>query len=88
MTRNADGINWTSNLTMGSSFVSNSFPLAYKNFNQVGNLHFRSTTMEAHSIPLKALLAIELYDLTWDFGKLVFNNVVMVRCALESQKNG
>ncbi|PMD65652.1 uncharacterized protein K444DRAFT_625202 [Hyaloscypha bicolor E] len=59
MTRNADGINWTSNLTMGSSFVSNSFPLAYKNFNQ-------------------ALLAIELYDLTWDFGKLVFNNVVMV----------
>lgn len=28
---------------------------------------------------LKALLAIELYDVTWDFGQLVWKDVVMVR---------
>ncbi len=86
MTRDADDVNWTSNLTMGSSFVSNSFPLAYKNFNQVrSSFHMRKQGVLIDSAPLKALLAIELYSETWDFGKLVFNDVIMVRGNLNSK---
>ena len=35
MVRDSDAVNWTSDLVMGSKFASDSFPLAYKNFNQV-----------------------------------------------------
>jgi len=34
MTRDTSGPNWTSSMTMGSSKKVDSFPLAYKNFNQ------------------------------------------------------
>lgn len=29
----------------------------------------------------QAIMAIELYDVSWDFGKLTFENVVIVRAA-------
>ncbi|KAL2063728.1 hypothetical protein VTL71DRAFT_5533 [Oculimacula yallundae] len=58
-TRDANGVNWSATMNMGTSSAKDSFPLGYKNFNQ-------------------ALLAIELTGVTWDFGPLTWNNVVMV----------
>ncbi|PMD38375.1 hypothetical protein L207DRAFT_585277 [Hyaloscypha variabilis F] len=59
MARDPSGPNWSSSMSMGSSKVKDSFPIAYKNFNQ-------------------AILAIELNGVSWDFGKLVWNNITMV----------
>ncbi|CAG8978900.1 hypothetical protein HYALB_00005237 [Hymenoscyphus albidus] len=53
--------NWDTTLVLNnqpSTKVVDSFPLAYKSFNQV-------------------LFAIELYDQAWNFGSLVFKNVVI-----------
>lgn len=35
MTRDATGPNWSSSMNMGSSKIKDTFPIAYKNFNQV-----------------------------------------------------
>jgi len=35
MARDPSGPNWSSSMSMGSSKVKDSFPIAYKNFNQV-----------------------------------------------------
>lgn len=35
MARDQTGPNWSSSMSMGSSKIKDSFPIAYKNFNQV-----------------------------------------------------
>ncbi len=37
MSRDSNGVNWTSTMSMGSSSTKDSFPLGYKNFNQVSS---------------------------------------------------
>ncbi|EKD18113.1 hypothetical protein MBM_03885 [Drepanopeziza brunnea f. sp. 'multigermtubi' MB_m1] len=64
-TRDTDSENWSSSISSGSKSAKNSFPLAYKNFNQ-------------------AVLAIELHGVDWDFGPLVWINVVMVMNTTET----
>jgi hypothetical protein len=39
MARDPSGPNWSSSMSMGSSKVKDSFPIAYKNFNQVWSLY-------------------------------------------------
>jgi hypothetical protein len=81
MTRDTAGPNWTSILTQGSSTVTSKFPLAYKNFNQVWQFSLEADRYKVKSwlliIYIQAILAIELTGVSWDFGKLVWNDVVM-----------
>lgn len=74
---------WTSVITDGSSTVTDTFPLAYKNMNQV-TMTCSCFAESRLTQGCQAILAIELDGVTWDFGQLVWNDVVMVMNTTET----